>query len=63
MENAVRKATVIAALEKAVRRELSQEELRRQRVSFVLGTVKSDSVTIEYVQKVVDQKDEVSIPV
>ena len=57
MSNKDRKEAVLAALHQAVRHEMSAEEMRRQRVSFVMGMVKGDSVTRQAVKEAVDRQD------
>lgn len=58
MEDAKVKEAVIAALHKAATRNLSADEVSRQRLSFVMGTLKSDSdATRERVRKALATQD------
>ena len=57
MSNEERKAAVLDALHQAVRHTMSAEEMRRQRVSFVMGMMKGDSVTRQSVKEAVDRQD------
>lgn len=57
MSSDERKEAVLAALHQAVKHELSAEEMRRQRVSFVMSMVKGDSMTRQAVQDAVDKQD------
>ena len=50
--------TLLRALHEAAQRKLSPEELREQRVSFIMGTVKSDSgVTRERIRHVLAEQE------
>ena len=58
MEDAKAKEAVVAALYKAATRNLSADDVSKQRVSFVMGTIKSDSdATRERVQRALATED------
>ena len=49
---------VIETMKRAVARPMSREERREQRVSFIVGTMGSDStVTREEVERILDEQD------
>jgi hypothetical protein len=49
---------LLSALEKAATRELTEREIRSQRVSFVMGTVKSGSaITRARVEQVLAEQE------
>lgn len=49
---------VIETLKRAAARQMSREERREQRISFIVGTMGSDStVTREEVERVLDEQE------
>ena len=52
------KASLLEALQKASTRNLTAEEIRQQRISFVMGTLKdSSAITRAKVQDVLDKQE------
>jgi hypothetical protein len=51
------KPSLLEALHKASRRDLTADEIRQQRVSFIMGSVKSDEITRAKIQNVLDKQE------
>ena len=48
---------LLRALAKAMEREPTADEIQRQRVSFIMGAVKSEDVTKSRIQEVLAKQD------
>lgn len=58
MTNLKTKESTLRALEQAKRTPLTPDEIRRQRVSFIMGSLNTDSqVTRAKVQEILDQQE------
>lgn len=51
------KPSLLEALQKASRRDLTADEVRQQRISFIMGSVRSDDITRAKVQDVLDKQE------